>query len=239
MDLANPEPDAGPLIGPVIAPVIGGSIANSIGWQHIFSVSAGLGAVVLLTTFAFFPETLVYKRRHVHAKVSTEPRAELSESTVPLNKDAVVQVGAAASDAVKPAVAAATPPPPARNPFKAFVNLKYAFFSSPTLVGAATFGAFYALPSLVPLTWPVIYGYNPSTIGLFLMSSGIGFICGSLVGGWEADRTFQKWKTIRGGVVIAEDRLRSTFLGMFTVPLGLLLYGWVSFPTRRLTAKAI
>lgn len=71
-----------------------------------------------------------------------------------------------------------------------------------------------------------IYGYNAATIGLFLMSTGFGFIAGSLVGGWNADRIFKRYKNMRGGVVVAEDRLRSTALGMFTVPLGLLLYGW-------------
>ncbi|KAI9006467.1 major facilitator superfamily domain-containing protein [Hyaloraphidium curvatum] len=198
----------GPLIGPVIAPLIGGSITSSIGWHHIFSVSAGLGACVLLSTFFFLPETLPWRRRHIRSK---EPSSEPA--------GAVVTVDGA------PAQPAPTAPP-ARNPLKAFVNLKYPFFRAPVAVAVSTFGAFYALPSLVPLTWPTLYGYNPQQIGLFLMSSGFGFIAGSLLGGYEADRIFKKWKDIRGGLVIAEDRLRSTPPGLVAVPLGLLLYGW-------------
>lgn len=106
------------------------------------------------------------------------------------------------------------------------MNLKYQFYAAPVAVGSAGFGAFYALPSLVPLTWPSIYGYNTSQIGLFLMSSGFGFIAGSLLGGYMADKVFQVWKVRRGGVIVAEDRLRSTVISMVLYPLGLLLYGW-------------
>ena len=89
----------GPLIGPVIAPVIGGSITASIGWHHIFSVSAGLGGMVFLSTFFLFPETLSYRRRHIRAPVSVEDGAALPPMSKP------------------PAG-----PPPARNPFPASPN---------------------------------------------------------------------------------------------------------------------
>lgn len=96
---------------------------------------------MLLVTFFFFPETLVYRRRHIHAPA---PKVTAIEG-----KDAVVAVSAAPAAAKPPAG-----PPPTRNPFSAFVHLKHFFFLSPVLVGCATFGSFYALPSLVPLTWP-------------------------------------------------------------------------------------
>lgn len=56
-------------IAPVTAPVIGGMVANSVGWQGIFWILFGIGAVLLLMCL-IFKESLPVTQRHTGSVLS-------------------------------------------------------------------------------------------------------------------------------------------------------------------------
>jgi predicted MFS family arabinose efflux permease len=105
-------------------------------------------------------------------------------------------------------------------------------FTHPNLMATAM-----ASSSLVwnmySLLTPIRYVLNPrfhltSPIqsGLFYIAPGIGYICGTFVGGRWADHTVKKWIRKRGRRV-PEDRLKSCLVSLgIIIPGAMLIYGW-------------
>ncbi|KAM4066093.1 major facilitator superfamily protein [Hirsutella rhossiliensis] len=88
--------------------------------------------------------------------------------------------------------------------------------------------------NMYSLLTPIRYVLNPRfrlqtplLSGLFYLAPGSGYLLGTFVGGRWADRTVRAWVRRRGGVRVAEDRLRSAvpFMGV-VMPASILVYGW-------------
>jgi len=60
------------MVGPGLAPLVGGMIATTLGWRWIFALFVALGAVGLLATWRFLPET----RAARHAASSRSVRSD-------------------------------------------------------------------------------------------------------------------------------------------------------------------
>lgn len=68
---------------------------------------------------------------------------------------------------------------------------------------------------------------TPLVSGLFYIAPGVGFICGSIVGGQLSDRTVKRYIVKRDGVRIPKDRLNSGLVGLlFILPASMLIFGW-------------
>lgn len=64
------------------------------------------------------------------------------------------------------------------------------------------------------------------TTGLFYIAPAIGFLFGTVIGGWFSDKTVQRWIVIRGER-LPQDRLNAGMFSFFVViPLFMLLQGW-------------
>ncbi|WRT66560.1 uncharacterized protein IL334_003519 [Kwoniella shivajii] len=72
------------------------------------------------------------------------------------------------------------------------------------------------------------YNYNSLQIGLVLLAFGIGSIMASILGGRYSDMVLKRLKKGNGGVVIAEMRLKATFVAMPFLVLGFLAYAWTA-----------
>ncbi|KAI0754649.1 major facilitator superfamily domain-containing protein [Daedaleopsis nitida] len=90
-----------------------------------------------------------------------------------------------------------------------------------------TFGFIYCISYTCALTLSHSYGYSPMTIGLVLLSFGIGSLLGSLLGGRYSDYVFRNLKARNGGTGYPEMRLQSTLPFMPVLPLAIVGYGWV------------
>ncbi|KAJ8518977.1 hypothetical protein ONZ45_g4022 [Pleurotus djamor] len=93
-------------------------------------------------------------------------------------------------------------------------------------------GAFFAFGFLTSYTTSRTLGskyqYDASKVGLVLLSSGIGSLAGSLIGGRYSDYTLRKLKEANGGQSFPEMRLRSTYFGLVLLPPSILGYAWVT-----------
>ncbi|KAI9033440.1 major facilitator superfamily domain-containing protein [Hyaloraphidium curvatum] len=111
--------------------------------------------------------------------------------------------------------------------------LRYPFVAFVTLDACCLFAALWSLNSMLPYIYTNAYGFTSSMVGAAMAATACGNLCGSLFGGYYADMTIIKWKRRRNGIMVAEDRLRTTWLAGLCVPIGLLLFGWA--PAKGLT----
>ncbi|WWC89126.1 uncharacterized protein L201_004044 [Kwoniella dendrophila CBS 6074] len=72
------------------------------------------------------------------------------------------------------------------------------------------------------------YDYNALKIGLVLLAFGIGNILASILGGRYSDLILKKMKKSNGGIMVAEMRLKATFVAMPSLVLGFLAYAWIA-----------
>ncbi|KAH3685990.1 hypothetical protein WICPIJ_002989 [Wickerhamomyces pijperi] len=113
------------------------------------------------------------------------------------------------------------------NPFKIFYCFKYKNLVLAGIIASAiTFGASNIL---VPISYVMNPRFNltsPLLSSLFFLPTGMGYVCGAMIGGRYADYTVKKYIKKRGKR-IAEDRLYSTIIGFsFLLPVTNLIYGW-------------
>ncbi|WVW84132.1 hypothetical protein I302_106161 [Kwoniella bestiolae CBS 10118] len=72
------------------------------------------------------------------------------------------------------------------------------------------------------------YNYDSLKIGLVLLAFGIGNIMASILGGRYSDMVLRRLKKKNGGVMVAEMRLKATFVAMPFLVLGVLAYAWIA-----------
>ncbi|WWC61983.1 uncharacterized protein I303_104570 [Kwoniella dejecticola CBS 10117] len=72
------------------------------------------------------------------------------------------------------------------------------------------------------------YNYNSLQIGLVLLAFGIGNILASILGGRYSDLVLRRLKKKNGGVMVAEMRLKATFVAMPFLVLGFVAYAWIA-----------
>jgi len=72
------------------------------------------------------------------------------------------------------------------------------------------------------------YNYGSLTLGLVLLSFGVGNMLGSLLGGRWSDRTRKKYQREHGGLSKPEHRLHSTKIMMPLLPASVIAYGWMA-----------
>ncbi|KAJ6540049.1 hypothetical protein DFH09DRAFT_1323305 [Mycena vulgaris] len=104
-------------------------------------------------------------------------------------------------------------------------RLSYASFSS-----SAVLVTEYGLQVPMAQTIGVRYGIsNEALIGACFIPMGLGNILGAPLAGYLSDHMLIKWRAKRGGVWVAEDRLRSAQLGaLLLVPTSILASGLIT-----------
>ncbi|KAI9010163.1 major facilitator superfamily domain-containing protein [Hyaloraphidium curvatum] len=111
------------------------------------------------------------------------------------------------------------------NPFAAMVYLKHPFISLVTVNVSVVFGTTFAIAPEIPFLYSRYYNTSDLQNGLIYLGTSAGQLVGTVLGGYLADRNVRRWKEKRG-TVMAEDRLRSAWLGSVFMPIGLLIFGW-------------
>ncbi|SCV68223.1 BQ2448_344 [Microbotryum intermedium] len=206
---------SGILIGPAVAPAIAGLLSEYVkgnyGWRVMQWILCGLGIIVSVLCFLYFPETaheipiegIIEARRQKRADegLPTEPRWKSSlMSFVWLNPLAPLRL--------------------LLLPHILSISLNSAFVLLTT----------YAV--LVPLTETIRSNYgisNAAILGTFFLAQGVGNAFASFCfTGRMADHTLKVWLKKRNGIYVPEDRLRATLLGGgLVLPCAVLALGWV------------
>lgn len=196
---------AGSQIGPPLGPTFGAIVVTYGSWRIIFYSLAGFGAVVSVLAFFFLPETMA-NTKHEIALAEYNSQQHIIESPQKAKKFMFLYF----------------------NPFASVYSLKY-----PTLLlaGIASSALMYNMYTmLTPIRFVVDPRFSltvPLYGGLFYLPPGCGYLLGSLIGGRLSDYQVKKSMEKRGGVRVAEDRLRITLLGYgIGSPISILVYGW-------------
>ncbi|OCH87265.1 MFS general substrate transporter [Obba rivulosa] len=113
------------------------------------------------------------------------------------------------------------------NPFRCLALLRAPTMAAITVVAICVLLTDFVL--LIPLSYTIGARYNitnEALIGSFFIAAGVGNICGAPVSGKISDHIVVKWRKLRGGEWVPEDRLRGTLFPAFLlVPMSILLCG--------------
>ncbi|CAG8534487.1 10728_t:CDS:2, partial [Paraglomus brasilianum] len=89
------------------------------------------------------------------------------------------------------------------------------------------FSTGYTQDTLVSATFQVDhYSLSPATSGFVFLSSGLGYLIGSVLGGKYTDMMLARQTRKNNGVQYAEMRLKSAWLGAIFFPVAISAYGW-------------
>ncbi|KAF3914598.1 hypothetical protein ABW21_db0209225 [Orbilia brochopaga] len=200
-----------PLLGPAIGPVAGGWIVQSgLGWRWIFYIVSMVDAVIQIIGFFFLKETYAPKllqqkaRRlrketgnmHLHTPYETDEKRKFSK----ILRTALV----------RPFILLGT------QPIVQFLAAYMAFL----------YGLLYLVLSTFPPLWEKRYGESVGIGGLNYLSLGLGFFLGTQICAPINDRIYVRLKARNNGVGLPEFRVPLMPIGVFLVPMGLLIYGW-------------
>jgi MFS family permease len=187
---------SGTLVGPAFGPFIGGIIVTFRTWRDIFWLQAALGGLATVLVIFLLPETIPAKRIDDLADLTPKQKARTIARLV--NPTRVVML-----------------------------VLEHPNLMAVALASSSLVWNMYSL--LTPIRYvlnPRFHLTSPIQSGLFYIAPGIGYLCGTFVGGRWADHIVKKWIRKRGRRV-PEDRLKSCLLFMgVAIPGCMLIYGW-------------
>ncbi|PLB45879.1 MFS general substrate transporter [Aspergillus steynii IBT 23096] len=204
-----------PFMGPTIGPVVGGFLAAAGGWRWVQGFLAILSGAMLLLTAILLPET--------YSPVLLRKRAKrLSKITGHVYRSKL-DVDGGSSHAGQMFKTALSRP---------FVLL----FCEPivllmSLYLAIIYGTLYMFFTAYPIVFQQVRGWSESTGGLAFL----GILVGILLAGVHTFVTFFQYKkkalAAQGRRLPPEERLPSSFIGSFTLPIGLFWFAWTNSPS--------
>ncbi|KAI8148372.1 major facilitator superfamily domain-containing protein [Fennellomyces sp. T-0311] len=223
----------GMIIGPITGPIIGGFlIMSDLTWRATFWFCVAFGAVVVITTFFFMPETFRDdKRWDTGSLPTTAPSNDDSRST----SSETISIHASPNNVTdektlqqQEVVPTSQQPKKTLNPIRPFFLLRYPHIMLSSWVGGIAFGSMFAIETVMPTLLEVNYGFNSWQIGLCFLGAGVGNMIGAVINGMLSDRLLLRARAKRGGRHKVEDRLALNLWPccLIFMPLGLLLFGW-------------
>ncbi|KZS89819.1 MFS general substrate transporter, partial [Sistotremastrum niveocremeum HHB9708] len=186
------------LVGPAVAPFVGGLVAERSSWRAMQGCLGVVGLIALLLVILLLPETM-----HPGTRGIDRAQTELVNGEKKARRFVFL------------------------NPFSALALMRSPVLFVTTMAAAATFITDFVV--LLPLAYTIGERYaivNKALVGALFLPSGLGNMIGAPISGWLSDYSVTKWRALRGGKWIPEDRLRATWHGaLFFVPLSTLGMG--------------
>ena len=224
----------GPLCGPLLAPIIGGLLQSKWHWRSTMWFMTIVALVGWNLLFWCLPETLK-ETKSLMAEIRGETSAQISNGqheqlalTRTSTRQSVKMEGKIYAKLLK------------RIFWEPFTIVKYLRFPAVALTiyyASITFGSLYLLQVGVQVTFSrPPYNFTPLQIGLSYISSSVGYLLASMIGGpWvdkimareakKANRYDEKGELIYR----PEDRMKeNAWLAAVVYPLALVWYGWTS-----------
>ncbi|KAJ7188591.1 MFS general substrate transporter [Mycena filopes] len=194
---------AASLVGNAISPTVGGWGAKYSSWRNVQLGLFFVGLFVFLGMLLLLPET-----SHPGTLGREKSEAADSDDQQPSPKFKWVWL----------------------NPFSCLWLLRSPNLLFVTITAATVLYTDYAL--LVPIAYTIGARYNitnEALIGALFLPMGVGNIIGAPVAGMISDRMVIKWRKLRNGEWVPEDRLRATLWPAATVvPLSVVLCGLIT-----------
>ncbi|KAJ7131059.1 MFS general substrate transporter [Mycena epipterygia] len=199
---------AAALLGNALAPIVGGWVSHYTSWRYLQLGVFVFGGILGLAMLFYLPETShpgvtgLEKMAKIELKATDTPDTEQR--------------------------------PPFRwvwlNPFACLWLLRSPNLAMITFSSAAVLVTEFGLQVPMAHTIGVRYGItNEALIGACFIPMGLGNIVGAPLAGWLSDRTVIKYRALRDGIWVPEDRLRGAQLGAISlVPLSILASGFIT-----------
>ncbi|KZT74125.1 MFS general substrate transporter [Daedalea quercina L-15889] len=188
------------LLGAAFAPLAGGIATHYSSWRDMQYGLFLAGAIALLLTYAYLPET-------------SHPGAR--------GIDKLYEHGDLEPGRFKWVWL---------NPFRSLALLKSPNLVLITLASTAGLMTDFTLLIPLPYTIGKRYNIeNEALVGACFVALGVGNILGAPLAGRLSDKTVVRWRKRRGGEWVPEDRLRAGLPALATlVPLSVLLFGFTA-----------
>ncbi|KAH7325541.1 major facilitator superfamily transporter [Stachybotrys elegans] len=206
----------GPMIGPLVGPLLGGVLAQHLRWRSTMWFLAIYGFIIVVAIFFLLPETLARKNKPAMTqeltRMSTRESLKVKSSkfATSLNHYLV-------------------------EPLSVLLLLRFPPVFLTVLIASIAFSSVYFLNIAIQYGFArPPYNFNETAVGVTYMSTGLGYVVSSAVGGpWidnimarearKADRYNPEGKLI----YLPEDRMKeNAWLANTLYPLSLLWFGW-------------
>ncbi|KAJ7908793.1 MFS general substrate transporter [Mycena leptocephala] len=205
---------AAALLGNALAPIVGGWAAHYSSWRYLHLALAVFGGVLWFLMLLYLPET-------------SHPGATGLEKLAKAERNSTrdSQQTDASDEHERPSFRWVW-----LNPLSSLWVLRSPNLALVTFSAAAVLVTEFGLQVPMAQTVGQRYGItNEALIGACFIPMGVGNILGAPLAGWLSDRLLIKWKAKRGGVWVAEDRLRAAQIGAMTlVPLSFFASGVIT-----------
>ncbi|KAF5970655.1 amidase [Fusarium coicis] len=206
----------GPMLGPLLGPLLGGVLTQHLGWRSIMWFMAIYGFSIIMAIFFVLPETLARKG---------EP-AMLQELMRISTRDSIKVKSKEFTTALKHYLL---------EPLSVLLLLRFPPVFLTVLIAALAFSSVYILNIAIEsgFTQPP-YNFNQTAVGLTYLSTGMGYIVSSIVGGRWMDsimareaRKAERYDEQENLIYLPEDRMKENAWVANTIyPLSLLWFGW-------------
>lgn len=214
----------GAYAGPAIGPVMASYLTDQYGWRISMweIVACAISALILLL---FLPETYMPKLLHEHRKedpvrtTSIVGKDESFESGIHWRSkivhaggdDSHTSIGASIVDALAKPIQICF-----QDPAISYVNIYTAYL----------YACYYTFFDGFPMVYRVTYAFTASQIGLVFLPIIVGCAIATLLYSIYILRC-----TPQAAEIEPEARLKPALFAVWTVPVGIMLFGWTAEPT--------
>jgi len=206
----------GPILGPMISPLIGGAIYQWKGWRAVLWTTSIFGVMILILIVLLLPETsLKLKAAHAAPPIEEYELPDPAESKP--KKSAAHTVHTVLHCVYDYGI----------RPLFRITLLAFPPIGLPALYTSLCFGSLYGISIATPFSFSKPpYKLHSLDISFLYLPACVGYIAGSVIGGFLSDREVRIAKAKFGDDYPPEVRMKSARWGIPLVPGGLLIFGW-------------
>ncbi|KXJ89765.1 putative major facilitator superfamily transporter [Microdochium bolleyi] len=204
-----------PLTGGAIGPAIAGAIAETAGWRTILWMSVGLATaceILFLTLFRETYQVAILRRKAARLRRETGNAKLRTIFEVQDDESGVSPAGRVLEGAMRPLV----------------VFCGSGVLQAMSLFGSVVFAFFYIMSTTLPDILQDLYQLSPAMTGLSFIPFSLGSSVSVIVCNMILDRIYIRMRDANGGVGQPEFRLPVVIAGAFSLPLAVLLYGFIA-----------
>ncbi|KAF8680884.1 Sugar transporter [Rhizoctonia solani] len=220
----------GPIAGPLLSPLVSGALITwTHSWRSTMWFNVIFGSMIELLILLFLPETsIMLKTKQAAALSNPAPeQPQLSQKTFSQTCKSLFQLFIL-------------------RPFHTVLYIRFLPVGLTVYYGSTCFACLYSISTAVPFSSAIqgmstlisaeiqtnlrLFGYsdqfNSMEIALAYIPSCLGYIIGSISGGYLSDHVYRRARARDGDNFVPESRLDSAWFGVPFMPIGLLIFGW-------------
>ncbi|KAH7343475.1 putative florfenicol exporter [Rhizoctonia solani] len=201
----------GPIAGPLLSPLVSGALITwTDTWRSTMWFNVIFGGVLEFLIVIFLPETSTMLKAKQAAALAS-PMSEQSRVSKPT-------LSQTCKSLLRLFIL---------RPFNTVLYIRFLPVGLTVYYGSTCFACLYAISTAVPFSFEdPPYKFNSMEIALAYIPPCLGYIIGSISGGYLSDHVYRRARARDGDKFVPESRLDSAWFGVPFMPIGLLIFGW-------------